>query len=62
MVYSATGYSLLDRAGMRTEMQPDTTVGYRFNHTNQINLIDEQGRIRMEYGGSMAPRTRDRRH
>lgn len=53
---SATVYSLLDRVGIRTEMQPDTTAGgYRFNHTNQINLIDRQGRIRMEYGGSMVP-------
>lgn len=53
---SATVYSLLDRVGIRTEMEPDTTTGgYRFNHTNQINLIDRQGRIRAEYGGSMVP-------
>ena len=52
---SATVYSLLDRVGIRTEMQPDTTIGYRFNHTNQINLIDRRGRIRTEYGGSMVP-------
>lgn len=52
---SATVYSLLDRVGIRTEMQPDTAIGYRFNHTNQINLIDQQGRIRTEYGGSMVP-------
>ncbi len=52
---SATVYSLLDRIGIRTEMQPDTVTGYRFNHTNQINLIDRQGRIRAEYGGSMVP-------
>ncbi|MDR8390476.1 SCO family protein [Aliifodinibius sp. S!AR15-10] len=53
---SATVYSLLDRVGIRTEMQPDTTAGgYRFNHTNQINLIDRRGRTRTEYGGSMVP-------
>ena len=53
---SATVYSLLERVGIRTEMQPDTTaIGYRFNHTNQINLIDQKGRIRTEYGGSMVP-------
>lgn len=53
---SVTVYSLLDRIGIRTEMQPDTTSGgYRFNHTNQINLIDRRGRIRAEYGGSMVP-------
>jgi protein SCO1/2 len=52
---SAIVYSLLERVGIRTEMQPDTAIGYRFNHTNQINLIDRQGRIRAEYGGSMVP-------
>lgn len=52
---SATVYSLLDRVGIRTEMQPDTTVGYKFNHTNQINVIDRRGRIHTEYGGSMVP-------
>lgn len=52
---SATVYSLLERVGIRTEIQPDTTIGYRFNHTNQINVIDRRGRIRTEYGGSMVP-------
>lgn len=53
---SATVYSLLDRIGIRTEIQQDTTAGgYRFNHTNQMSLIDQQGRIRREYGGSMVP-------
>jgi len=52
---SATAYSLLDRGGIRTKMLPDTAIGYRFNHTNQINLIDRHARIRFEYGGSMVP-------
>lgn len=58
---SATVYSLLDRVGIRTQRtRPDSVSGedkkqYFFNHTNQINLIDRQGRIRAEYGGSMVP-------
>lgn len=52
---SATVYSLLDRIGIRTDTQPDSAIRYRFNHTNQINVIDRRGRIRAEYGGSMVP-------
>lgn len=52
---SSTVTPLLDRVEIRTERHPDPAIGYRFNHTNQINLIDQQGRIRMEYGGSMVP-------
>lgn len=52
---SATVYSLLERVGIRTSMQPDSAIGYRFSHTNQINLVDRRGRIRAEYGGSMVP-------
>lgn len=53
---SVTVYSLLDRIGIRTKIMPDSTnEGYRFNHTNQVNLIDRQGRVRAEYGGSMVP-------
>jgi protein SCO1/2 len=56
---SAEVYALLDRIGIRTKMVPDTNKGglddYSFNHTNQINLFDSQGRIRGKYGGSMTP-------
>lgn len=60
---TATVYSLLDQVGIRTRVRTtDSTSGsgveekqYLLNHTNQINLIDRQGRIRAEYGGSMVP-------
>jgi protein SCO1/2 len=32
---------------------PDS--GYVFNHSNQITLIDAQGRVRAEYAGSQTP-------
>jgi protein SCO1/2 len=52
---------LLDTIGINAErksMDGDSEMamkGYMFNHTNQINLFDAQGRIRGEYGGSMVP-------
>ena len=57
---SATVYSLFDEVGIRTSVIPDSAArkgagGYSFKHTNQINLIDRQGRVRREYGGSMVP-------
>lgn len=57
---SAEVYALLDRIGIRAKVVPytisaDGLADYSFNHTNQINLFDSKGRIRGEYGGSMAP-------
>jgi protein SCO1/2 len=33
----------------------DTAGGYVYNHSNQITLIDGQGRVRAEYAGSQTP-------
>lgn len=55
---STTVYSLMDQIGIRAKVTRDssmTGMGYMFNHTNQINLVDAEGRIRGEYGGSMVP-------
>lgn len=57
---SAEVYSLLEQVGIRTRVIGDSAAqqeagAYAFKHTNQINLIDRQGRIRREYGGSMVP-------
>ncbi len=56
---STTVSSLMDEIGIRTKMIPadstDPDMDYMFNHTNQLNLFDSQGRIRGDYGGSMTP-------
>jgi protein SCO1/2 len=53
---------LMNRLGIRTTRTPtdpsapgDTTDTYFINHTDQITLIDAQGRIRGEYMGSRTP-------
>lgn len=33
----------------------DTATTYVYNHSNQITLIDSQGRVRAEYAGSQTP-------
>lgn len=50
----------LDIRYRRTENEPsgspaDTPSGYTFAHSNQITLIDGQGRVRSEYSGSQTP-------
>ena len=58
----ATLDRLLDRLGVRRRVKgtdrefarPDTS-NYVFTHSNQITLIDAQGRVRAEYGGSQTP-------
>jgi cytochrome oxidase Cu insertion factor (SCO1/SenC/PrrC family) len=35
--------------------EADTADSYIFNHSNQITLIDSQGRVRAEYAGSQTP-------
>jgi protein SCO1/2 len=52
----------LDRLGVRRrikgtdrEFPAADTTGYIFTHSNQITLIDAQGRVRAEYGGSQTP-------
>lgn len=55
---STTVYSLMDQIGIRAKVTRDSSMagmGYMFNHTNQVNLVDAEGRIRGEYGGSMVP-------
>lgn len=53
---------LLDRLGVRRrvkgtdrEFPAADTTDYIFTHSNQITLIDAQGRVRAEYGGSQTP-------
>jgi protein SCO1/2 len=53
---------LLDRLGVRRrvegtdrEFPASDTSDYIFRHSNQITLIDAQGRVRAEYGGSQTP-------
>ena len=41
--------------GERLLLQVADTTGYIFTHSNQITLIDAQGRVRAEYGGSQTP-------
>jgi protein SCO1/2 len=52
----------LDRLGVRRrikgtdrEFPAADTTDYIFTHSNQITLIDAQGRVRAEYGGSQTP-------
>ncbi len=52
----------LDRLGVRRrikgtdrEFPAADTTEYIFTHSNQITLIDAQGRVRAEYGGSQTP-------
>lgn len=55
--------SLMKRMGIRHEpvamdgspVSIDTTSNYLINHSDQITLIDENGRVRMEYSGSRTP-------
>ncbi|MFP4227575.1 MAG: SCO family protein [Salinivenus sp.] len=54
--------ALLDRLGVRRrvdgtdrEFPADDSTDYIFKHSNQITLIDAQGRVRAEYGGSQTP-------
>lgn len=55
--------ALMDRLDVRhtikgTDREFPTTVpdsAYVFNHSNQITLIDSQGRVRAEYAGSQTP-------
>lgn len=59
----ATIGALMDRLDVRhtikgTDREFPTTVpdsAYVFNHSNQITLIDSQGRVRAEYAGSQTP-------
>jgi protein SCO1/2 len=54
---------LMDRLDVRHTIQgtdrafprADTADGYVYNHSNQITLIDGQGRVRAEYAGSQTP-------
>ena len=54
---------LMDRLGVRHTIKgtdrefptPDTDSSYIFTHSNQITLIDAQGRVRASYGGSQTP-------
>lgn len=54
---------LMDRLGVRHTIKgtdrefpsPDTDSSYIFTHSNQITLIDAQGRVRATYGGSQTP-------
>jgi protein SCO1/2 len=52
---STTVYNLLDTVGIRAEVMPgaDMSGNYMFNHSNEIQLYDAQGRMRGEYGGTM---------
>ncbi|MFO8100282.1 MAG: SCO family protein [Salinibacter sp.] len=54
--------ALLDRLGVRRriegtdrEFPAADSTDYIFKHSNQITLIDAQGRVRAEYGGSQTP-------
>jgi protein SCO1/2 len=54
---------LMDRLGVRHTLKgtdrefprPDTDSAYVYTHSNQITLIDAQGRVRATYGGSQTP-------
>ena len=54
---------LMDRLGVRHTLKgtdrefprPDTDSTYIYTHSNQITLIDAQGRVRATYGGSQTP-------
>jgi protein SCO1/2 len=54
---------LMDRLGVRHTIKgtdrefptPDTDSSYIYTHSNQIALIDAQGRLRATYGGSQTP-------
>ena len=54
---------LMDRLGVRHTLKgtdrefpgPDTDSAYVYTHSNQITLIDAQGRVRASYGGSQTP-------
>lgn len=54
---------LMDRLGVRHTIKgtdrafpsPDTDTSYVYTHSNQITLIDAQGRVRATYGGSQTP-------
>jgi len=41
--------------GTDRKFPADTTEEYIYTHSNQITLIDAQGRVRAEYGGSQTP-------
>jgi len=55
--------ALMDRLGVRHVIQgtnqefpsPDVDSSYIYTHSNQIALIDAQGRLRATYGGSQTP-------
>lgn len=52
--------ALMDRLGIRTAIADTTTTPegetiYFIDHTDQISLLDAQGRLVFEYGGSMTP-------
>lgn len=58
----ATLDRFLDRLGVRRrvkgtdqEFAPADSTEYIFRHSNQLTLIDEQGRVRAEYSGSQTP-------
>jgi len=54
---------LMDRLGVRHTIKgtdrefprPDTDSSYIYTHSNQITLIDAEGRVRATYGGSQTP-------
>ncbi|MES3628831.1 MAG: SCO family protein [Longimonas sp.] len=49
--------ALMDRVGVRVELSRGTydDDDYLIDHTDQISLIDEEGRVLFHYGGSMTP-------
>lgn len=49
--------ALMDRLGVRVELSRGTydDDDYLLDHSNQISLIDPEGRVTFHYGGSMTP-------
>lgn len=49
--------ALMDRVGVRVELSRGTydDDDYLIDHTDQISLIDAEGRVLFHYGGSMTP-------
>ena len=49
--------ALMDRLGVRVELSRGTydDDDYLLDHSNQISLVDPQGRVSFHYGGSMTP-------
>lgn len=43
------------RYALSEESPPASSGAYLLNHSDQISLVDERLRLRMEYGGSMTP-------